>query len=170
MTPRWTVVFLALLLLPLLWAEKDTTVQLPSVHRQEISPQEAEAGCLGCHEGYRPRRVKHPHQGFEEESCVRCHQDHGETPPKEHLPTERDMYLCYECHKKSSLGRSHPTGATVIEEKSGKMMTCTSFCHNPHGSNYADMLRDDGKRELCIGCHQEFAKRVSKKKRRLRFF
>jgi len=68
---------------------------------------------------------------------------------------------CYQCHKKSMLGVSHPVGVPLKPNMALKndlplaagVMTCAT-CHNPHGSPYPYRLRKYGE-ALCLSCHSQ---------------
>jgi predicted CXXCH cytochrome family protein len=77
--------------------------------------------------------------------------------------------LCYQCHTKAEFestspsrtlpwGCPHPTSGSW-DPVANAPLTCTSTCHNPHGSPYYKMLRvaygSDGMGAdyLCLNCH-----------------
>jgi len=68
---------------------------------------------------------------------------------------------CYQCHKKSMLGVSHPVNVPLTPNMAKRndlplkngVMTCTT-CHNPHASPYPYRLRKYGE-ALCLSCHNE---------------
>ncbi len=71
------------------------------------------------------------------------------------------MEACRNCHQ-FHRSASHPVnvyakpGMTIPPEyptlPDGRI-TCSS-CHTPHSSDYEYLVRKRGKRELCVGCHQ----------------
>jgi predicted CXXCH cytochrome family protein len=52
------------------------------------------------------------------------------------------------------MGRSHPVGENLLNPTSKRLqsLTCTSACHDPHGSDHPKILRLSA-RELCFSCH-----------------
>jgi predicted CXXCH cytochrome family protein len=58
---------------------------------------------------------------------------------------------CRKCHADLSK-HLHP----VTSDKptpDGTPLTCTS-CHDPHSAEHEGLLRFDGKRDLCVQCHE----------------
>jgi predicted CXXCH cytochrome family protein len=56
---------------------------------------------------------------------------------------------------------THPTTPNYWDFHADKPLTCTSTCHDPHGSHYGPMLRvpygsdGAGTDYLCLICHTE---------------
>ena len=47
----------------------------------------------------------------------------------------------------------HPMGeGTLDPTREGQPLTCMS-CHNPHGSETAQIMHEDPRSKLCIRCH-----------------
>ncbi len=77
-----------------------------------------------------------------------------------------NVTICKGCHPSSFRENSHPInlrpkrGMRIPPEypmlPDGRM-SCMS-CHKQHGSNFEFRMIKSSKRELCIGCHKEFAK------------
>lgn len=111
--------------------------------------------CLRCHGEMEELFEKSSHGSARgsagEGLCLNCHTPHKDNSKSE--LTKDPILLCKDCHKQGDQKFNHPIGKLVTDENKESELTCTSSCHNPHGSvNYA-MLRDlpDG---LCIDCHQ----------------
>lgn len=114
--------------------------------------------CLRCHGGYKVNFNASKHHNT---LCIRCHSPHG-TQFKPMLRNSNPN-LCLECHPpmyfdQSSPGvfrNNHPVRPVFYDVHAGKGLTCTSTCHNPHGTTYNYMLRNfffpmDGQ---CLQCH-----------------
>lgn len=79
-------------------------------------------------------------------------------------PAELAIDACYTCHPLVRLGSSHPVRLyangkeTEIPEDLPTidgMMTCVT-CHDPHGSNGKQLVREKIKTKLCVACHRKF--------------
>lgn len=68
--------------------------------------------------------------------------------------------LCEQCHA-DSMYVQHPTTPNYWDFHAGKPLTCTSTCHNPHGSPNSHMLQvaylsyGKGSDYICLICHTE---------------
>jgi len=86
--------------------------------------------------------------------CVRCHSPHGSnyTP----LLRTSNPELCLECHGPTVDGpNKHPFRPNLWDVAAKKPLTCTTTCHNPHGTDQNYMLKryshpQDGQ---CLQCH-----------------
>lgn len=84
--------------------------------------------------------------------CIDCHTPHGSA----FAPLLRDSNpeLCLGCHPAYSDTHKHPIARRFYDSHAKQRLTCTSTCHNPHGTNNVKMLnypyRKDG---LCLECH-----------------
>lgn len=110
--------------------------------------------CYTCHGDKRATYEASPHSV---NLCINCHTPHGSQFAP--LLIQSNPELCYDCHPSSSFsqipGQTHPVSPAFFDIHAGKGLTCTSTCHNPHGSQYDHMLRNffypqDG---LCLQCH-----------------
>ncbi len=113
------------------------------------------AMCYQCH------RVKiqatydvSAHKGL---LCVKCHTPHGSDYAP--LLIQRNPELCLGCHDPKyydeEKGNNHPMRPYHYDVVAEKQLTCTSTCHNPHGSDKNYMLMNyafpfDGQ---CLQCH-----------------
>jgi len=124
---------------------------LPDIHYRkgsEISSEDKNGACLGCHEGgVHTWWVGSSHQD-EGVLCADCHQVHSSHNRSANRIEQSG--LCYQCHgdvRAAAKKRSrHP-----IEE--GK--TACIDCHNPHGSGTEAMLAKPTLNDNCYGCHAE---------------
>lgn len=95
--------------------------------------------------------------------CIRCHTPHGSAyGPMLRRPNPP---LCLECHNRNwydegaSAGTAdrdnHPVRPTHYDRNAREQLTCTTSCHDPHGTKNTKMLRyfnadrDGG----CLMCH-----------------
>ena len=105
--------------------------------------------CYGCHPDIKPENFLFPHQ---ENPCMLCHQPHASTISK--LLLGDPVVLCGEpCHSVAEHGRSNPYGFDVIDPNTNSILTCTSSCHKPHGSDFKNQLAINP-RDLCFKCHK----------------
>ncbi|GAW65442.1 cytochrome C [Geoanaerobacter pelophilus] len=140
----------------------------------------AEGGCLACHSGsdadHRsrggkgftlaskgselcrrchsvPGKKKVVHAPVREGECTCCHAPHGAAGA--HLLAQQgDLApLCLGCHDKAPFTRKHLHGP-VAEGR------CDA-CHDPHESDNKKLLSKQG-RELCLSCHEDFARKMQK--------
>lgn len=91
--------------------------------------------------------------------CVKCHTPHGSAYGP--LLRKRNPEVCLDCHAPTVVGANkHPFRPTLWDVYSRKPLTCTSTCHNPHGTNQNYMLQRfswpyDGQ---CLQCHSRVGK------------
>lgn len=111
--------------------------------------------CYGCHSFIVANFPNTPHNRISRSAspgaCVNCHRPHG----SEFLPllTQESVSLCASCHPPYALPVvSHPVGSSYADVHRGGALTCSSTCHDPHGTTHFAMLRiiPDG---LCLTCH-----------------
>ena len=129
-----------------------------SLYSQNDGKAERGSLCFPCHPDFKSKNATYVHKPFLEEDCNRCHKFHGDNPREGNLKknfSQADIDLCYSCHPNDKLGLSHPVGGNMKDVNTGYLMTCTSTCHDPHGSEYRFILRQDDGKNLCISCHKE---------------
>lgn len=86
--------------------------------------------------------------------CITCHTPHGSAyAPMLVAPNPQ---LCLQCHATMDAANSHPVTPNFFDIHAQKGLTCTSTCHNPHGTTNTYMLRNfnfpqDGQ---CLQCHK----------------
>jgi predicted CXXCH cytochrome family protein len=83
--------------------------------------------------------------------CLDCHRFHD---AKDKLLPDDPIQTCLACHPASGGEGSHPVG--VPNFRSGREITCTSDCHDPHGSANRWICRMEPGHALCISCHEGF--------------
>lgn len=86
--------------------------------------------------------------------CVGCHTPHGSAYRPMLLANQPD--LCLRCHSKYEGSNSHPVRPEYYDVHAKKGLTCTSSCHNPHGTQYKFMIRtyNFNRDSMCLQCHK----------------
>jgi predicted CXXCH cytochrome family protein len=91
--------------------------------------------------------------------CIRCHNPHGsQYAPILQAPNPE---LCLQCHgdkdeSSATVHRNnHPVRPKHWDVNARKPLTCSTSCHNPHGTQYGFMLRHFPARRDggCMMCH-----------------
>jgi len=114
--------------------------------------------CYECHGRIRTSFVQSDHDN---RLCIRCHTPHGSNFAP--MLVDRNPDLCLQCHPSSQYDgptkarykNKHPVRPNHYDVNNESPLTCTSSCHNPHGSDKNHMLRyfsspyDGG----CLMCH-----------------
>lgn len=112
--------------------------------------------CYECHGRIGVSYEPSAHKG---QLCIECHTPHGSK--YEPILRESQPYLCLNCHAASSYDDmnggqvNHPVRSVYYDVNARKRLSCTSSCHNPHGTQNTFMLRffdfpHDGN---CLMCH-----------------
>ncbi len=110
--------------------------------------------CFTCHGDKRFPYAYTPHNQVEYTSftgaCVNCHVAHGSDYRP--LLADEELRLCWTCHPAYEGPTNHPYYRQTSYPGAGGRVTCSSSCHNPHGTAYRNMLQrlPDG---LCLSCH-----------------
>lgn len=119
-----------------------TVASLPKGERSEM--------CLQCHE----RGTKMFWQGSTHDArglaCQDCHSVHNGASAKAQLKTVDETELCFGCHKQKQAQFFRASHHPLREGK----ITC-SDCHNPHGTQSANLIKADSINEQCYKCHAE---------------
>jgi predicted CXXCH cytochrome family protein len=114
-----------------------------------LLPGDGPRTCGGCHESVTAATAYvHPPLA----TCQTCHDAHG----GEHarlLTAATEDELCVTCHEGSRERHFHPMGDEVIDPNTRAPLTC-SGCHDPHRSDYENLLRAEPRRGLCVLCHE----------------
>lgn len=73
--------------------------------------------------------------------------------------------LCYSCHPTNAIGTSHPVRVYAAGNEiripddlptvRDGMITCVT-CHDPHGAEGKNLVRETIKTKLCVACHYRF--------------
>lgn len=83
--------------------------------------------------------------------CQNCHEVHGADYSP--LLIKDAVEVCKDCHANwAHQTISHPVGDGYKDELKKSRLTCSSTCHDPHGTKNRNMLKQvpDG---LCLRCH-----------------
>lgn len=91
-------------------------------------------------------KIDHP-QG----DCLNCHKPHGSDNAP--LLSKESIDLCKSCHGdygKNGIG--HPVNKNIKDPWNGGYLRCAS-CHDPHGTSYDKLLRNQNNDNLCVKCH-----------------
>ncbi len=84
--------------------------------------------------------------------CVDCHTPHGS--PYVPILRQGNPDLCLGCHPDYEGPNKHPVRPIYYDIVARTGLTCSSTCHNPHGSPYMAMLNYQWPRdEICLACH-----------------
>lgn len=107
--------------------------------------------CYECHGNVEVRYEQSAHSGM---LCIRCHTPHGSDYAPILIAENPD--LCLECHPTFEGQNKHPVSQNFFDIHSKKGLTCSSSCHNPHGSNYQYMLKNFNPQQdgQCLQCHR----------------
>lgn len=112
------------------------------------------AMCFQCHSD---KEALYDASKHKNKLCIDCHTPHGSA--NEPLLLKRNPEVCFKCHapfgETTPGGQNHPVTPNFLDVHANKGLTCSSSCHNPHGTKYNYMLRSfyyaqDG---LCLQCH-----------------
>lgn len=111
--------------------------------------------CYSCHGDKRLPYVYTAHNEVEytafRGACANCHEAHGSDYAP--LLDQEELTLCGTCHPAYRRERvNHPYYRQTSFPRAGGKVTCAASCHDPHGTQYRNMLRKlpDG---LCLTCH-----------------
>ena len=107
--------------------------------------------CYQCHDDKQSLYSKSAHV---DTLCISCHTPHGSDDAP--MLVESNPDLCLRCHPALEGRNKHPVRPKFLDVHADKGLTCTSSCHNPHGTTYNYMLKNfyypqDG---LCLQCHK----------------
>ena len=131
-----------------------------------LLPEKSPDLCLRCHTFnngemamYYYKRSKHSKL-----SCFDCHGKEGFG--FKFKSAEEKLRLCLSCHpdysekttRKKGKCFTHPVGPPWTDVNTNGLLTCSSTCHNPHGTPYRKLLTGKGD-ELCLKCHKDKKKR-----------
>ncbi|MDA8418848.1 MAG: cytochrome c3 family protein [Desulfobacteraceae bacterium] len=112
--------------------------------------------CVNCHGLHAMMKKKVVHPIIKKAGCTACHDSHGSPNPKQLI---KPLYeLCISCHKKLAKRRNnhpvagHPTYIKAAVAGAKDKINCVS-CHNPHASDYPEMLPAGELMQVCTHCH-----------------
>lgn len=107
-----------------------------------------------CYECHGDKQAMYDASKHAPKECVRCHTPHGSDYKPMLLAAQPE--LCLRCHPKVDGSNKHPIRAKYYDIHAEKGLSCTSSCHNPHGTEYDPMMKNyDWKQDgLCLQCHK----------------
>lgn len=120
--------------------------------------------CFSCHsdaaEAWKAKKLVHGPVAMG--LCSVCHNPHASD--NDFFLRKQTTDLCLSCHAEKATGnhvvsglsdKGHPVRGKSDPLNPGKELSCAS-CHNPHASNFADMLFRDRNIgfEFCTACHK----------------
>jgi predicted CXXCH cytochrome family protein len=112
--------------------------------------------CFTCHT-VDPDQVTYDtsgHGAWGRPLCIECHTPHGS--PYAPILRDSNPQLCLNCHPfMDSHDNQHPVTPAYYDPVAQTGLTCSSTCHDPHGTPYNFMLQNfyypaDGQ---CLQCH-----------------
>jgi len=116
------------------------------------------AFCYDCHGTIRETFTDSDHG---DRLCIRCHTPHGSAFAP--MLVDRNPDLCLQCHAESqyngptrtTYNNKHPVQPNHYDVNNESPLTCSSSCHNPHGTDRNYMLRyfNSPKDGGCLMCH-----------------
>ncbi len=116
----------------------------------KMSPREATALCLKCHDRQHAGWSGSQHDA-RNLTCVTCHTMHKPKSERGLLKGETIVESCGSCHRDKAARLQRSSHMPMREGK----MEC-STCHDPHGSTNVRMLRAGNTiNESCQSCHAE---------------
>lgn len=130
---------------------------------EKLLPAPVDNGlCYQCHGEVALTYLSSGHRAV---PCLGCHNPHGSRFGA--LRRTSPTALCSQCHKANEPhsrfvgGNSHRVTPRWYDVNADMPLTCTSTCHDPHGTSYTYMMRYmepqfDG---LCLRCHVGVGKR-----------
>jgi predicted CXXCH cytochrome family protein len=110
--------------------------------------------CSQCHDAIGKKKVVHA--PVQEGDCLACHNPHGAANRYLLAVGEDRTALCLGCHDGAPFKQKHVHGPVAAGD-------CTS-CHDPHESGEKALLKAP-LRDLCLKCHDDFAKAMQTAKR-----
>jgi DmsE family decaheme c-type cytochrome len=113
--------------------------------------------CYDCHAV--PIRASYDKSAHVKTPCWGCHTPHGsEYGPLLKAPQPS---VCFDCHERNHYDditggyANHPVRPAYYDVNAKTPLTCTTSCHNPHGTTHGRMLKayDWGLDGNCLICH-----------------
>ena len=106
-----------------------------------------------CYQCHAEKKALYATSAHSSTLCVKCHTPHGSSYSPMLVQSNPD--LCLTCHPAYEGGNQHPVRPVFRDVHAQKGLTCSSSCHNPHGSTNDVMLNnfDAGQDGLCLQCH-----------------
>ncbi|MDY0341112.1 MAG: cytochrome c3 family protein [Coriobacteriia bacterium] len=113
--------------------------------------------CYDCHA--KPIQATYDKSAHLNTPCWGCHTPHG----SDYGPLLKGPQpeVCFPCHARQHFDdaaagyKNHPVRSVYYDVSAGTDLTCTTTCHDPHGTSHNYMLRhyDSPKDGNCLICH-----------------
>ncbi len=136
--------------------------ELKGAGRKLATPKPDEKVCRACHENnWKTKKFMHGPTAAGE--CATCHNPHASD--EAYFLRLETGDLCVACHEEVASRphvisgfsgvQGHPVRRSPDPFNPGRDFTCAS-CHNPHASDYSDLLRSDNSSmsRFCQTCHR----------------
>jgi predicted CXXCH cytochrome family protein len=132
-------------------------------YRYQLWADGSTALCVACHSDMEnllgtEKPLPFVHGVIKGPGCVTCHEPHATDYP--YMLRKPINELCVGCHTGlAGITRGHPVSGHPVSgpkerRRPGRKLTCVS-CHNPHGSNFKNLLIGDQRGgHVCIICHR----------------
>jgi predicted CXXCH cytochrome family protein len=106
-----------------------------------------------CYECHGDKKSRYEGSAHADSECVSCHTPHGSPYPP--MLISGQPGLCLQCHSTVKGPNKHPIEPKFYDVHAKKGLTCTSSCHNPHGTQFDAMLNNySGSQDgMCLQCH-----------------
>lgn len=116
--------------------------------KHEVSTIENNSACVACHPQQDRLNTSDTHADM---LCADCHAVHGSEITSQLIRPV--VQLCSaSCHTTHELGRSHPLGQQITDNRTGGELTCISTCHSLHKPKDKKLLQIAAT-HLCSACH-----------------
>jgi len=107
--------------------------------------------CFECHGD---KQAVYEASSHTKAECISCHTPHGSENPPMLIAAQPE--LCLRCHPAAEGANRHPINSKYYDLRAKRGLTCTSSCHNPHGTSFDFMMKSynweqDG---MCLQCHK----------------
>jgi len=111
--------------------------------------------CTYCHQDMENRLQKvrkglHRHPEVIAGRCSVCHDAHSSDDVN--FLKESPIVLCTGCHSRQKVA-CHPVGEKALDPRTKAPIDCIT-CHNPMESEFPQIMRLDGSKEMCNQCHK----------------
>ena len=115
--------------------------------------------CGKCHQDTMKRQanVVSKHEPVIEGRCTDCHDAHSSNSlflTKRNFDFDLCATTCHDWSKHST----HPIGEKLRDPRNKNLTVSCASCHKTHGTAYKKMLHFNTTTELCIQCHEKFAR------------
>jgi predicted CXXCH cytochrome family protein len=123
-------------------------------HASEYPKLLSESGNTFCFECHGDKQQLYAGSKHADNECVKCHTPHGSPYPP--MLLDRQPELCLKCHPKTDGNNKHPIRPKYYDLHAKKGLTCTSSCHNPHGTTNDFMIKNYNWMQdaMCLQCHK----------------